>query len=288
MIVHEMGKFDDQSKYTYKILERLCPILTRANYRKHLPYFGGYLKTTKINPLEQTRTQGTVSASVLEAAEKARQDANREYRKAIQEHGKGIISKNVVKSTEARLDKAEKSHVKLLRRNYRYSLNLHTFILYLFNEARSNKSDIRRIRRVLLNEKIIEVAPFLKYWKDFEDSGFNVCNVLKMISQEFRNQLHLNYDFLSSAIIERYYFEMEDFFSLVSAIPRPDFLASNKQRINTDKLDRLPEIKNKYRKWILPFIEGSIEIKSKVLNGYVLEVILFESSQNKKGQGQVQ
>ncbi len=136
-------------------------------------------------------------------------------------------------------------------------------MLYLFNEA-------------------------LKYWKDFEDCGFNVCNVLKMISQEFRNQLHLNYDFLSSAIMGRYYFEMEDFFSLVSAIPRPDFLASNKQRINTDKLDKLPEIKNRYRKWTLPFIEGSIEIKSKVLNGYVREVILFESSQNKKGQGQGQ
>jgi hypothetical protein len=88
-------------------------------------------------------------------------------------------------------------------------------MLYFFNESCLRRVSVIRIHHVLSTQNIVDVvAPFLKGWQDFEECGFNVCNVLMRISREFRSQLHLDDTFLSSAIIERYCAELEDFLVL--------------------------------------------------------------------------
>lgn len=273
-------KFHDHSRSIYTVIEKMCPITTRANYRKYVRYLGvpalvKYLEATPINETEN-RTRGTPSRKIIDAVEKEREDAYLEYRDVIQSPSIGKIEDSTIRAKEAKLDREQKHYATLLRRTYRYSPNLRTLILYLFNESYLRRASAFRIHQVLSTQNIIDVvAPFLKGWQGFEQCGFNICNVLMTISREFRSQLHLDDTFLSSAIMERYYIELEDFFSLVSAIPRSDFLASNK-RINPDELDRLPELQNKSREWIIPLMRNSIERKLKALDGYEREVETFE------------
>lgn len=130
--------FNDESRYTYSTIEKLCPIITRANYRKYLPGLVRYFDATPIN---ETKTQGTPSEVKFEQAFTASQAAKLEYRKAIEKKDRqGKISQDMMKFIETKLDDAEKHHATLLRRTYRYSPNLRTFILYLFNESYVKKA----------------------------------------------------------------------------------------------------------------------------------------------------
>jgi hypothetical protein len=274
--------FNDKSRYTYSTIDKLCPIITRANYRKYLPGLVRYLDATPIN---ETRTQGTPSEVKFEEAYMASQAAKLEYRKVIEKKDRqGKISQDMVKFIEAKLDDAEKHHATLLRRTYRYSPNLRTFILYIFNESYVKKPDVQQIQRiqsVLSKEKIAEIAPFLKYWQDFEELGLDVCTLLMTISREFRYQLHLilgkgnDYPFLLPAVTERYFLGVEEYLNMAQNVPKLDLFKKIK-RINKSKFDKLPEIQNKYREWIIPLMRDLIERKLKALNGYEREVETFQ------------
>src|SRR5207244_2567690 len=99
------------------------------------------------------------------AAEKTCLDAKTKYKEALRyyKHGKGNLGKDALKNKHTQMEVAEKDYAKLLRSTFRYSANLRTLLLYLFNECHAERPDIRRVRNVLSRVRIIEVAPFLKY-----------------------------------------------------------------------------------------------------------------------------
>ena len=74
--------------------------------------------------------------------------------------------------------------------NLVYVLNFKGLLLFLLNLSRSGlkKSLIRKqISDVISNPKTIEIAPFLKYWDDFEKAGFDVFSSLKEIATELEH-----------------------------------------------------------------------------------------------------
>lgn len=95
---------------------------------------------------------------------------------------------------------------------WRYSLNLRGFLLYLVEDSQTERKNSRRIRSVISNPAIVQEAPFLMYWQDFEKAGFNVIGLLKKIGTEFQNQLQFDNDCLLRRVTERYYIELTNYF----------------------------------------------------------------------------
>lgn len=75
------------------------------------------------------------------------------------------------------------------------------------------------IGKVISNNLVLEIAPFLKYWKYLDEAGFNVIETLKDIGREFIKQLDLykqiDPNYLLRQISERYFTEVEVFFNFM-------------------------------------------------------------------------
>ena len=97
-------------------------------------------------------------------------------------------------------------------RKWKYGLNFRGFLLYLVGESRSKRQDNRRLLKVILNPVILEQAPFLQYWQDFEKSGFDVIGTLREIGIEFQNLLTYEIDYLQRRVTERYFFAIDSYF----------------------------------------------------------------------------
>lgn len=111
--------------------------------------------------------------------------------------------------------------------NLVYVLNFRGFLLFLLNISRSGlkKSQIRKqISQVLSNPRAIEIAPFLKYWDDFEKAGFDVFSSLKEIAAELEHHHEENTSGLSSGNLiyllrratEIYFIKMTNYFFLTT------------------------------------------------------------------------
>lgn len=259
------------------MIENLRPIVTSTNYRRFYPSSVNYLEaTTKY----ENRTIPEAKEKELLELQKACQDANTEYKEALSycKQGKGNLGKDTLKDKHTQMEVANKDYAKLLRSTYRYSANLRTLLLYLLNECRAERPDIRRVRKVLSTVRIIDVAPFLKYWQDFEQCGCDIRNILFRIAEEFRYQMHIGFaisDFLLPAVMERYRAEIEELLSLADFVGFSTLFETNKQ-IRKDKFDKLPEIQNEYRKWIIPHMQQSMERRLKALQDYERKVETFE------------
>jgi len=270
------NEFDDRSTYIYKVIENLHPIVTSTNYRRFYPSSVNYLEaTTKY----ENRTIPDAKEKGFLELQKACQDANTEYKEALSyyKQGKGNLGKDALKDKHTQMEVANKDYAKLLRSTYRYSANLRTLLLYLLNERHAERPDIRRVRKVLSIVRI-EVAPFLKYWQDFEQCGCDIRNILFRIAEEFRSQMHICVsisDFLLPTVMERYLAELEEFFSLADFVGFSTLFETNKQ-MKKDKFDMLPEIQNEYRKWIIPHMQQSMERRLKSLQDYERKVDTFE------------
>ena len=86
--------------------------------------------------------------------------------------------------------------------NLFYKLNFRGLLLFLFNLSKLGlkKRVIRKqISEVLSNPKIEEMAPFLKYFDDFENAGFDVLYSLKEIAAELQNHHEDNTTGLSNS-----------------------------------------------------------------------------------------
>ena len=106
-----------------------------------------------------------------------------------------------------------------------YVLNFRGFLLFLLNISRSGlkKSQIRKqIGQVISNPKTVDIAPFLKYWDDFEKAGFDVFSSLKEIAAELEHHHEENTTGLSSGNLiyllrratEIYFIRMTNYFFL--------------------------------------------------------------------------
>jgi hypothetical protein len=97
-------------------------------------------------------------------------------------------------------------------RKWKYALNFRGFLLYLVGESKAKRQDNRRLRKVISNPVILELAPFLQYWQDFEKSGFDVTDTLREIGMEFQNLLTYKIDYLQRRVTERYFFAVDNYF----------------------------------------------------------------------------
>jgi hypothetical protein len=123
---------------------------------------------------------------------------------------------------------------------------------------RMGKSDKRRIRSVIQNPLVIKEAPFLKYSKEFEEHGFDVIGILKKISEELFNQLHITSEednYLLRRATERYSVEVENYFyksfELASSY-------SYIQKIGSEQYKAISEKINDYRQTIVKLRESWI------------------------------
>ena len=68
-----------------------------------------------------------------------------------------------------------------------FSGNFRGFLFYLACELKYEwtQDSKQRIREVISNSSLIKKVPFLKYWRDFEDVGFDVLDILKKMITDF-------------------------------------------------------------------------------------------------------
>jgi hypothetical protein len=253
-IFNEMNdKFHDNSPYTYKVIEKLCPM-------SDFFLSSGYAPTVRfLNFISKKKSSERAIKAEIEYAEV--KDA---YHK-----GTGSMEK---------LEPVEKRYFKELRRDYRYYPNLRTLLLYFYNEyhAKTTKTKkVDRIRKVLSNPKIIEIAPFLEYWNDFQKYGFNVIDIfydlLMEIGEELRNQLCIkaeNDTYLIRRVTERIFSEVELNVGFILD-PPGDFFFIKKEGMK--KYNKLAETRKQYRKLLISFQRGWLEEKRKYLDFYEQE-----------------
>ena len=112
--------------------------------------------------------------------------------------------------------------MKLIRNKeyWEYRLNLRGFLLYLYGEPflkRSKSKSKFEISKVISNNLILEIAPFLKDWRYLDEMGFNVISKLKDIAKEFVNHLDIFVVYIKNYLLrqvsERYFTELEFFSS---------------------------------------------------------------------------
>ena len=109
-------------------------------------------------------------------------------------------------------------------KNWRYTLNFRGFLLFLIGISNiSNKKIMcKRIKEVILNERIKELAPFLQYWDIFEKEGFPVIKLLIKIADELKDQLNYettdlsnNNSYLLKRATEYYFIRWINYFDYI-------------------------------------------------------------------------
>lgn len=101
--------------------------------------------------------------------------------------------------------------------NRRYTLNIRGFMLFIYSVNFVSKVHGKkdRIKEVIQNPIIINKLPFLKYWQDFQEVGFDVFRELELLAEEFGRDILdpniPNYRIMHK-IIERYYISITGYF----------------------------------------------------------------------------
>ena len=121
-------------------------------------------------------------------------------------------------------------------------------------EKREHDTYRQNIRNVLSNPKTTEKIPFLKYWAEFKNHGFDVINSLTSISSELINQLHVDAEednYLIRRATERYFIDVNNYFYEYDVnnqiIPSEFFLKDDELKKEKELRIRL----NEYRKTII-------------------------------------
>lgn len=256
----------------YETIENLSPIWDLYTYSDHSNRYQ-YPRPTKY--LNFISKEGTNQNAV-----KARKDFEvsiKGYEKMIKEYDDGKIGKDKLKLEKKNLMKKEEYYFRKFRRDYRYYPNLRTLLLYLYYEysSRSTTRKIDRIHKVLSNPMVIRIAPFLEYWKDFEEYGFDIIhtfsNLLMEISQEFRNQLHIkteNDTYLLKRITDRIFSEIEIYLQFCLDPPGSSFFIKS---IGIEKYQKLLQTRYQYRKAIIALKGTWIEEELKQITFYEKE-----------------
>ncbi len=146
-------------------------------------------------------------------------------------------------------------------KNWRYTLNFRGFLLFLIGISNifNKKIMYKRIKEVISNERIKELAPFLQYWDIFEKEGFPVIKLVIKIADELKDQLHYettdlsnNNSYLLKRATERYFIRWIDYFDYIWISVRGLY-----KKINIQESDF--KIFQEYKIKILNFLKASYE-----------------------------
>lgn len=99
--------------------------------------------------------------------------------------------------------------------NRRYTLNIRGLMLFILCESRSKViGKQRRVKRVIQNPTIIDRLPFLKYWEEFLEVGFDVFEELEILAKEFQRDIldsNISNSRLMYKVVERYYISINGY-----------------------------------------------------------------------------
>ena len=103
--------------------------------------------------------------------------------------------------------------------NCRSVLNLRGFLLFVNGESNSTVHGSKdRIRKVMLSPITIDYAPFLMYWQDFEEMGFDAIVILESLVTGFGESVILDRSISTNSLLliltERYYEKVTRHFDL--------------------------------------------------------------------------
>jgi hypothetical protein len=151
-------------------------------------------------------------------------------------------------------------------RKWKYSLNFRGFLLYLVGESRSKRQDNRRLRKVISNPVVLELAPFLQYWQDFEKSKFDVTGTLREIGIEFQNLLTThNIEYLQRRVTERYFFAVDRYFERLKLA---GLLHIYVKIVNRQTHGKLKDYRLKMYSMLNEWHKKEIELNNKILQFY--------------------
>jgi hypothetical protein len=151
-------------------------------------------------------------------------------------------------------------------RRWKYTLNFRGFLLYLVGESRSKRQDNRRLRKVISNNHVIlELAPFLQYWQDFEKSGFDVTGTLREIGMEFQNLLIYNIEYLQRRVTERYFFAVDTYFGRLG---RADLFHIYIKNVDRQTHQKLKDYRLKMYFMLNEWHKNEIELNNEMLHIY--------------------
>jgi hypothetical protein len=175
----------------YKVIKKLCPSF------KDLP------------GIADMRARRFLKVTLKPKIEKLLSEADREFKQAehtmkeasrVYNHSTSAAEDAEIKLITDRYELAERHLSKIKddvqkrgRKDWRYGPIFRGLLLYVYCECKlvlweknSNKWERREsnryIRRILSNPLVIQEAPFLLFWEDFNKYGFNVINLLKQIA----------------------------------------------------------------------------------------------------------
>jgi hypothetical protein len=166
----------------------------------------------------------TLKPKILYRISELEKKRNKDFRQIIERHfGNRPLSSYAPLSyeDEIAIDEVEKMCSEV--RNYRYSLSIRGLLLLLYCETQTKITlgKKERIREVLDSSNTVDVAPFLLYWNDFEQAGFDVINTLENLANEnlyFITDEKTDDDFLLLAVTQRYSNEVSGYFYLYDTL----------------------------------------------------------------------
>lgn len=310
-IVNETSGIDnfDKSSYIYKVIERLCPIWDFFPYpTRHKRNCNQCGKAIIIGIDNETGTWGPWDS--YENGEKHNCNSSNKQKQQQQQQHQPIIrflgcttkekpSRRALgakaelgevydaytnkKCSMEKLLLAEQKYFSDIRRDFRYYPNLRTLLLYLYNEyyCTTTKGRKARIHDVLSNPQMIKRAPFLEYWSDFKDCGFNIFNefsdLLMNIGMEYRNQLDRETGskiYLIKTITERIFYEVENHFWFYYDVMHG--YSHFREQNGEENYRKLIETRNRYRVLLVGMQQGWLEEKRKELDFYEQECESFD------------
>ena len=132
---------------------------------------------------------------------------------------------------------------------------------------REHSRAVKKIRSIINKDHVLEQAPFLKYWQDFEKCGFNAIELLLQIAEELYSQLRIDAEhdkYLLRRASERYFVGVENF--CYERIENAFYFLADK--ITPDELNLLTRTRHKYRRQIVPLLKVWIQ-KQQELFDYI-------------------
>ena len=220
-----------------------------------------------------------------------------EYSQALYDHEHEIISSDELKVKKDRENNASKEYRQVIQRYQIYSPNFRGLLLYLYSckilrlkdynrdgykntpgrikakdDTRTSTSTKRKdsraaekIRSGINRGHVLEQAPFLKYWQDFEKCGFNVIEILLQIAEELYSQLKIDAEndrYLLRRASERYFVGVENY--CYEQIDNPFYFLAEK--ITPDERNLLAQTRHKYRKHMIPFLKEWIQKQQETID----------------------
>jgi hypothetical protein len=263
----------------FKIIKKLCPSF-KESPETHYLAARRFLKVTLKPKIEKSLSEARREYKLAEQRMKEATPYGPFDSITTEESAEIKLIINRYEVAQKQLSEIEDKLEKRGRKDWRYGPILRGLLLYLYCECNlvlwkndskmwERRESNRYIRRVLSNPLVIQEAPFLLYWKEFNKYGFDVIDLLKQIATELYNQLHITTEqdkYLLRRATERYFIQLEN--HLYTILDEPSSVMSILKPGKVEEYHRLFELRNKFRELVNYMQRQWMAEQKKVLDFY--------------------